>query len=130
MFNSVFKAALLLLALSLPINTALSKTVEVGLLLDFSGEEFIPLLQDLSSEIKAVVGSDAEVNFNPEYQLANGFDPNLAKKQYETLLKSDVDIILAFGPTNNNLITSLKSFPKPTIPVSYTHLTLPTTSRV
>ncbi|MCH2189643.1 MAG: TolC family protein [Gammaproteobacteria bacterium] len=92
-----------------------SKTIDVGLLLDFSGEEYTPLLRDLRSEIKAVVGSDAEVRFNQKYQLVNDFDANTAKSQYETLVKSDVDIILAFGPTNNKLITSQESFPKPTI---------------
>ncbi len=90
-------------------------TLEIGILVDFIAEEQRPLLDQLQSEIRAVVGEDATLNFPPSRLLSNGFDAAMAEAHYQTLLSNDTDIIIAFGPVNNGVISGQASYPKPTI---------------
>ena len=87
----------------------------IGILTDINNPELIPLLNELKEEITNVVGEDAIIRFPDEYLLANNLDPETAREEYQKLLDSDVDIILAFGLVNNALMLEQESFPKPTI---------------
>ncbi|MFT6711653.1 MAG: outer membrane protein [Arenicella sp.] len=88
---------------------------EIGILLDLNNEEFTPILDQLASEIVAVVGNDASINISVDNIKVNNFDIDLARKHYNEMLKSNTDIILAFGPINNELLVQQKKHSKPTI---------------
>jgi len=92
-----------------------SKTYKIGYLLEKSSVEIEALLDDLSSEISAVVGEDAIMEFPTEYRLVNNFSTDQAIINYNQLINNDADIIVAFGKINNLIITRNSSFPKPTI---------------
>ncbi|MEJ2113651.1 MAG: TolC family protein, partial [Flavobacteriaceae bacterium] len=84
-------------------------------LLDKTNAELDAILDDLETEIIAVVGEDAEIRFSKDNRLINNFDLNLARQNYNKLLSNEVDIIIAFGSTNNTVLTNLESYEKPTI---------------
>ncbi|WP_297695485.1 TolC family protein [uncultured Eudoraea sp.] len=91
------------------------KTYNIGILVDLIKPELIPTLEDLKNEITDVVGEDAYIQFPDEYFLSNDLDLQRARTNYEQLLNSDTDIILAFGLVNNAVMIAQDSFPKPTI---------------
>ena len=91
------------------------RTYKVGILVDLTNQEIAPLIDKLKSEVKAVVGEDAVIDFPANAQLVNNFDLARARSNYNELLASDVDIILAFGVVNNEVISSLTVHEKPTI---------------
>ncbi len=108
---------LLFFLLLLPL-LCISQTKEiydVGILIDKNQPELTPLLEDLKKEVIAVVGEDAEIRFPDNFVLANELNLELAETNYQQLLNSDIDIILAFGPINNVIITKQEEYPKPTI---------------
>ena len=88
---------------------------EIGILLDLNNEEFSPIFTQLASEIIAVVGNDASINISTDNIKVNNFDIDLARKHYNEMLKSNIDIILAFGPINNELLVQQRMHSKPTI---------------
>ncbi len=90
-----------------------SKTVTIGILADKSSEETKPLLAKLQTEIKGVVGQNATIIFKDV--LENKFNTETAKLNYQTLLDSDTDIILAFGVINTIIIDKEEKYPKPVI---------------
>ncbi|MEM6514795.1 MAG: TolC family protein [Bacteroidota bacterium] len=92
-----------------------NKEYKIGLLLDKSTSETDSLLTDLEKEIKAVVGEDANLYFPDNYRLNNNFNATLAFTNYQNLIESDVDIIIAFGLVNNLVISKLGKHDKPTI---------------
>lgn len=87
----------------------------IGILLEINTAEVENLLLGLKKEIIAVVGEDAQVNFDDSEVLVNNFDVNKAEENYKALIASDVDIILSFGVTNNKVIVKKREFSKPTI---------------
>lgn len=91
-----------------------TRTYQIGYLLDKNNSEIDFLVQELSKEIEAVIGEDAIVEFLPQNKLVNDFNVDLAAENYQKLL-DNADIIIAFGAVNNLVITSRKSFEKPTI---------------
>jgi outer membrane protein TolC len=91
------------------------KQYDIGILADRIPPESIPLIDELKQEITAVIGEDAIIRFPEEYILANDLDQAKAEKNYQTLLTSEVDIILASGIINNKIITSQTAYPKPTV---------------
>ena len=91
------------------------RTYKVGVLLDRVTTELSPLIDKLQNEIKAVVGEDAVIEFPQEQLLANDFDLARARSNYDQLVASDIDIILAFGVLNNEIISPLAVHQKPTI---------------
>lgn len=90
-------------------------TYEVGILVDRTNSELSPLIDKLKNEVKAVVGEDAIIEFPEDAMLVNNFDLERAKSNYDQLLASDIDIILAFGVLNNEIISPLAVHGKPTI---------------
>ena len=82
------------------------KSYNVGILLDKQNSELAPLLEQLKTEITSVVGEDATIVFPENGLLANNFDLEKAKKNYENLISGDIDIILAFGIVNNQIINT------------------------
>lgn len=104
------------LSMCLCFNVAIAKShYEIGILLDINNEEFAPIFDQLASEIIAVVGNDASINISLDNIKVNNFDIDLARKQYNEMLDSSTDIILAFGPINNELLVQQKKHSKPTI---------------
>jgi outer membrane protein TolC len=91
------------------------KNYNIGMLLDSQTQESTELLSRLKSEIKAVVGEDATISFSGANMLINDFNLEKATVNYNRLLDSNTDIILAFGLVNNVVISKLKTFQKPTI---------------
>lgn len=91
------------------------KTYKIGILVDRITTELSPLIDKLKNEVKSVVGEDAIIEFPNDALLVNDFDLERAKGNYNELLTSDVDIILAFGVFNNEIISSLEVYKKPTI---------------
>ncbi|PNQ72272.1 hypothetical protein C1T31_13195 [Hanstruepera neustonica] len=90
------------------------KVFELGYLLDSKNEEIDALIDELETEIKAVVGEDAIIKFDRATRLVNHFDAAMALQNYQQLL-SEVDIIVAFGNINNAVISQIENYPKPTI---------------
>ncbi|MEM8926674.1 MAG: TolC family protein [Bacteroidota bacterium] len=87
----------------------------MGILLDKINPELSPLIDKLKNEVKAVVGEDAIIEFPDDAILANNFDLEKARTNYNQLLADDIDIILAFGVFNNEVISPLSVHKKPTI---------------
>jgi len=87
----------------------------IGILTDVAIPELNPILEDLKEEIISVVGEDGDIQFPDEYSLSNDLNLQRAQTNYELLLNSDADIILAFGLVNNAVMIRQDSFPKPTI---------------
>lgn len=87
----------------------------IGMLLDFRSAEMEPLLDALRQEIVAVVGEDATIRFPENSVLVNNFDGVLAETHYQTLLANETDLIIAFGPINNVVISRKPTHAKPTI---------------
>ncbi|MGX1930120.1 TolC family protein [Flagellimonas sp. 2504JD4-2] len=106
---------LLFLFFSLTLAAQTDKTYQIGILIDKINPELSPLLEKLESEIVAVVGEDAEIQFPEENILVNNFDLTKARQNYDKLLNNSTDIILAFGIVNNQIISPLKVHRKPTI---------------
>jgi len=90
-----------------------SQIINIGILTDKSSDESSLLLDELQKEIKAVVGQEGTVVF--KNILENNFNSTIAKFNYETLIASDTDIILAFGVINNVMLHQQKVYDKPTI---------------
>lgn len=90
-----------------------SKTVSVGILNDRSTDDIQTLFVQMQNEIVSVVGEDALISFRTV--LENNLNIATARKNYQTLLNDETDIILAFGTINNIVITELKVHEKPTI---------------
>ncbi len=91
------------------------RTYKVGILVDRTNSELSPLIDKLKNEVKAVVGEDAIIEFPNDALLVNNFDLERARSNYNQLLASDIDIILAFGVLNNEIISPLAVHEKPTI---------------
>ncbi len=91
------------------------RVYNVGILFDEFAVDIAPLFSALKSEIVAVVGEDATIRFPDEMFLPNEFDRVRAESNYQTLVRGDTDIIIAFGRTNSEVISVQSSFPKPTI---------------
>ena len=92
-----------------------SQNFKIGILTDKLDGRSAPLLNQLKAEIKAVVGEDATIDFSQENILSNNFNLKSALENYQTLLNNNVDIIIAFGVVNNNVISKLGTYEKPTI---------------
>ena len=92
-----------------------TKTYKIGFLLDKSSTEINELLDKLSTEISAVVGEDAIIAFPENKKLINNFDAVKALSNYNSLIQSDIDIIIAFGVVNNVVISKIGNYQKPTI---------------
>ncbi len=106
---------LLLFFVSITVLSQEKKTYDIGILIDFNLPELTPLLEELKNEITAVVGEDALIRFPDEHLLSNDLNLVKAEANYQSLVTSEVDIILAFGLINNTVINKQTSFPKPTI---------------
>ena len=91
------------------------ESFEIGILIDTMSVEIEPLINALQSEIRAVVGEDARVEFPESNILANGFSETRAEQRYQALLAGDADLIIAFGGINNRVIAGRADYPKPTI---------------
>jgi len=91
------------------------KAYSIGMLVDVSTAETEVLLEQLKNEVKAVVGEDADISFPPEYRLINNFDVDLARSNYQSLLNSEADIIIAIGSASNIVIQGQSEHLKPTI---------------
>ncbi|WP_034058787.1 TolC family protein [Lacinutrix jangbogonensis] len=106
---------ILLLMVTLLAFSQTKKNYNIGVLLDYQTPRSELLLFALQNEIKAVVGEDAIISFSEDNLLVNSFNLEKAKANYNALLNSNTDIILAFGLINNAVISNLKTHQKPTI---------------
>ncbi|MFT4684565.1 MAG: outer membrane protein [Psychroserpens sp.] len=86
----------------------------IGVLLDNHTTEIDPLIKKMQTQIKAVVGEDATIQFSENNILVNGYNLQKAEQNYNQLLSSS-DIILAFGLVNSVVINKQTSHLKPTI---------------
>ncbi len=100
---------------SLTLLSQQKETFNIGILTDVNMPKLTPLLENLKSEITAVVGEDAVIRFPEEFLLTNDFNITKAEANYESLVNSEADIILAFGVINGKIIAEKKEFTKPTI---------------
>ncbi|WP_394746722.1 TolC family protein [Spongiimicrobium salis] len=106
---------LLFLLFSVLVFSQKKTTYTIGTLLDNQTAELTPLVQKLQTEIQAVVGEDATINFPKERILVNDYSVEKARQNYNQLLNDDTDIILAFGSLNNQIINALATYEKPVI---------------
>lgn len=90
------------------------ETFKIGILLDNRVIELEPYLDHLKTQVKAVVGEDAIIEFAETDILSNHFNLEVAKSNYKQLINSHVDIILSFGVFSNLIISQLQHFEKPT----------------
>jgi len=91
------------------------KTYRIGIMVDSQTAETQLILNQLTSEIKAVVGEDAVMIFPRQFVLVNDFNTQKAKENYQSLLNSEVEIVLAIGSASNLAIQGRASYPKATI---------------
>ncbi|MBX2821373.1 MAG: TolC family protein [Rhodothermaceae bacterium] len=91
------------------------ETYQIGILADLISPESEFILTQMETEIQAVVGEDAIIEFPTSSMLVNNLDEAQAERNYQALLENDTDIILAFGPLNSKIISAQESFEKPTI---------------
>ncbi len=90
-----------------------SQNINIGLLTDSDTPEVQPLLEQLKTEIRAVLGQDKTVDF--QKVLSNNFSLKKAKENYQSLVNGDADIILAFGVMDNIVLSQQESYTKPVI---------------
>ncbi len=90
-----------------------SQSVTIGLLTDKDTPEVQPLLEQLKTEISAVLGQDKTVSFKEV--LSNNYNLETARANYQSLVHSDADIILAFGVMDNIVLSQQESYTKPVI---------------
>ncbi len=107
------KKRLSLLFFVLVFQLSYSQNITIGLLTDKNSPEVQPLLEQLKTEIRAVIGQDKTVNFNKPIE--NNYSLETAKANYNALVSSNVDIILSFGVLDNIAIYQEKNYAKPTI---------------
>ncbi|MEM9649035.1 MAG: TolC family protein, partial [Bacteroidota bacterium] len=113
--NKILFVLLFLLAGLLSGSAQEKRTYKIGVLLDRVTTELSPLIEKLQNEITAVVGEDAIIEFPQESLLVNDFDLEKARNNYNELVAGNVDIILAFGVLNNEIISPMTVHQKPTI---------------
>ena len=94
---------------------AQKRSYNIGILLDNTNTELQPVMAQMQSQIKAVVGEDAIIEFPSNSILVNKFNFVKAQQNYAQLLSNNTDIILAFGVVNNAVISQQQSFAKPVI---------------
>lgn len=94
---------------------AQKRNYNVGILLDRNSKELAPVLDEMKTQIKAVVGEDANITFPQQSLLFNEYNLQRAEANYQTLLSNNTDIILAFGVTNSVVLNKQTSYKKPTI---------------
>lgn len=112
------KAILIMLMASMAYSFAQDsgkKDIHIGILLDVRTVEIEPLTDRLKTEIRAVVGEDANIIFSEDQILVNGFDLDQAEAHYQTMISGTSDIILAFGAINNVIVSRKQEHVKPTI---------------
>ncbi len=108
-----FVVVLMLLAV---VTTSYGKrTYRIGMMLDNKSSETDVLLQQLQTEIKAVVGEDATITFPADQILINDYQLPVAKTHYQQLINGPVDIIIAFGVITNEVVSKQQVHKKPTI---------------
>lgn len=105
--------AVLSIIFSLLFGFSYSQTITIGILTDKSTIQTKPLLEQLKTEITAVLGQERKVVFKEV--LENNFNKETAETNYNAFINSDADIILSFGVVNNIVLYQLKKYPKPTI---------------
>jgi len=91
------------------------KHVQIGILAEGINTEAKKVLEMLKTEVFAVVGEDAIIEFPNELGLDNKGDLNLAKSQYQQLINSEADIILVFGITSFEALKGRAKYEKPTL---------------
>ena len=87
----------------------------IAVMVEISTSESVQLLEELKTEVIRVVGEEAKVTFPETLTKVNGFDLELARKQYRELQESDADLILSIGTFNNEVLLENLLFPKPVI---------------
>ena len=88
-------------------------TIKIGILSEKKVEDQQALKQKLQKEIRAVVGNNTTVVFEPT--LYNNGDTSKAKSNYNKFINDGVDIVLSFGVVNHFMLDEKDSFQKPTI---------------
>ncbi|WP_143592099.1 TolC family protein [Tenacibaculum holothuriorum] len=110
------KLFLFLMFLSISIlHAQKKKNYNIGILIDNYTVELDPLLQQLKTQVRAVVGEDATISFPKSSLLVNNYNLQKAKENYQQLISNTTDIILAFGVVNSEVIEAQTSYQKPTI---------------
>ena len=104
---------LLLCLVSILKVTQAQKQLTVGILDDIKAPQSNSFLIQLKSEISSVVGKGTVVVFKEV--LYNNHKLSNAEKNYNTLLNSETDIVLAFGIVNTIMLSKQDKFPKSTI---------------
>jgi outer membrane protein TolC len=109
------KVLFFLFLISISVFSQDKKEYSIGILLDNVSAQVEPIMLGLQNEIKAVVGEDAIINFEPYNLSSNNFDVTKVRASYQQLINGDTDIILAFGAISNLVVTRQSSHDKPTI---------------
>lgn len=91
------------------------KTFQIGVILDTVTPESEQIFSLIKEEIFAVVGEDAIIEFSNDLVLVNNFDREKTESNYQELIQGPSDIIIAFGPISNIIISGKEFHPKPTI---------------
>ena len=90
-------------------------TYQIGIMADLPTEESEAILERLKTEIQAVVGEDAYLEFPSELQFFNDFDLARAADQYMQIAEGGADLVLAFGYVNSRMLRNRQDFPLPTV---------------
>ncbi|WP_299886869.1 TolC family protein [uncultured Lacinutrix sp.] len=90
-----------------------AQDITIGILTDKDSPQVQPLLEQLKTEIRAVVGQDKVVEFIKPLQ--NNYNIEIAKANYQSLVNGSADIILSFGVVDNIALYQQKTYAKPTI---------------
>ena len=90
-------------------------TLRLGVLLDQSAPAIDQALDELVTEIRAVVGVRAVVDFDPTASQIVGFDADRTRQAYDALVGGGADVVLAFGTGVGAVLPERDAFPVPTI---------------
>ncbi len=109
------KFFLLVLLAGLVFTSYAQKTLSIGILDEHQNSDSELYLQQLKSNITALVGNETRIDFKKV--LYNNQDLSVAESNYNKLLASETDIVISFGVVNTLMLHKRKDYPKPTIVV-------------
>jgi outer membrane protein TolC len=88
---------------------------KIGIMADYKTEESRAILEIMQANVQAVVGEDADIVFPQALRFFHNFKQVRAAENYQRLVDSEADFILAFGQVSSALLHAREDFPKPTL---------------
>jgi outer membrane protein TolC len=95
-------------------STALSKTINIGMVVDGNSDHFEKAINLFSDEIKNINPKNNLIKFPKKLQISGNWDINKINNAIDFLMSSnEVDMIITIGEVSSHKACKLKSFKKP-----------------